>query len=77
MILTRISRRLFATATAPSTTTSESKWAISVGVALIRAPVIAPEMTDVERKFAECQASIEHENSMLSNFELQGIKDQE
>lgn len=68
-------------AAAPNTSTPSSqtakKWDISVGVALIRLPVIAPPMTDVEKKYDEVMRAEEHENSLMSDFELQTIKDQE
>lgn len=53
------------------------KWDISVGLALIRSPVIAPEMTEVERGYDKTTAIEEHERSLMSDFELRKIKDQE
>jgi hypothetical protein len=53
------------------------KWDISAGVALMRAPVIAPPMTDVERRYDEACHVMENELSLRSNFEIRAIKDKE
>lgn len=53
------------------------KWDISAGVALMRAPVIAPPMTDVEQRYDEACHATENELSLRSNFEIRAIKDQE
>lgn len=50
---------------------------IAVGVSLVRAPVIAPMMSEIERKYyVACQA-IEDENSLKSEFEIRASKDRE
>ncbi|CAD5228855.1 unnamed protein product [Bursaphelenchus okinawaensis] len=54
-----------------------SKWDLSVALALVRLPVIAPKLTDIEQKFQKQQEQIEHEGSLLSDFELRMIKDAE
>lgn len=53
------------------------KWDISVGVALLRSPIIAPSMSEIEQKYDNIGKSVEHELSLKSDFELRVIKDQE
>uniref|UniRef100_A0A1I7RJ94 39S ribosomal protein L46, mitochondrial n=1 Tax=Bursaphelenchus xylophilus TaxID=6326 RepID=A0A1I7RJ94_BURXY len=55
----------------------EAKWDISAAVALIRLPVIAPPLTEIEQKFSDQQRQIEDEGSHLSDFELRIRKDAE
>jgi hypothetical protein len=54
-----------------------SKWDVSAALALIRPPVIAPKMTEVEQKYDQLNRTEEHEKSLMSDFELRLIKDQE
>uniref|UniRef100_F1KX29 Large ribosomal subunit protein mL46 n=1 Tax=Ascaris suum TaxID=6253 RepID=F1KX29_ASCSU len=51
------------------------QWDIFAGVALLREPIIAPVMTDAERRYTEVLRRIEEEGSLLSDFELKHIKD--
>ncbi|KAI6187112.1 39S ribosomal protein L46, mitochondrial [Aphelenchoides besseyi] len=54
-----------------------TRWDVAVGVAVIRPPVVAPKMSEVERLYHECALQEEHEKSLKSEFELRLIKDGE
>ncbi|MFH4978354.1 hypothetical protein AB6A40_005063 [Gnathostoma spinigerum] len=51
-------------------------WDIMVAVALQRFPVIAPQLTDVEKNYLITLKKVEEENSLKNNFELRHAKDE-
>lgn len=64
-----------ATSAQPSVAQKYENFDISVALALYRIPVVAPPMTEVERRFAEVQSAVEDEQSLKSNFELKLERD--
>ncbi|KAJ1362467.1 hypothetical protein KIN20_022019 [Parelaphostrongylus tenuis] len=53
-----------------------NNWDVMVSVALSRSQVLAPVMSDVERRFHNLQMEEEREKSLLCNFELKSIQDE-
>ncbi|EYC18741.1 hypothetical protein Y032_0026g1342 [Ancylostoma ceylanicum] len=47
-----------------------------VSVALSRPQVIAPPMSEIEKRFQSLQLEEERENSLLCNFELKSLRDE-
>lgn len=68
-------KRLFFCKTISIAKNSTDGFEISAALALYRAPIIAPLMTDVEKNFVDVTSKIEIENSLKSNFELKIDKD--
>ncbi|KAK6045184.1 hypothetical protein COOONC_17311 [Cooperia oncophora] len=52
------------------------KWDVMVSVALSRPQVIAPPMTEIERRFHSLQMEEEREKSLLCDFELKSRHDE-
>uniref|UniRef100_A0A0K0D4T2 MRP-L46 domain-containing protein n=1 Tax=Angiostrongylus cantonensis TaxID=6313 RepID=A0A0K0D4T2_ANGCA len=52
-----------------------NSWDLMVSVALSRSQVLAPLMSDVERRFHNLQMEEEREKSLLCDFELKSIQD--
>ena len=52
-----------------------SQWDIYAAVAVCRLPIVAPEMTPIQKKFVEMQNKIESQKSFKSDFELREEKD--
>ncbi|VDK42509.1 unnamed protein product [Anisakis simplex] len=79
--IVRVIRRFYAVASQQriglkATNASEStQWDIFAGVALIRQPLIAPSMTEVEKTYADVLQRVEEESSLKCDFELKQIKD--
>jgi hypothetical protein len=57
--------------------TSKLKWSISTALMIIRQPLIAPKMTEIEQKYHQFTLRKEIERSLLSDFELRQLKDDE
>ncbi|CAD6192784.1 unnamed protein product [Caenorhabditis auriculariae] len=53
-----------------------SKWDIVASVILSRAPIVAPQMQEVERRFQTLQLEEEAEKSLLNDYELKSKNDQ-
>ncbi|KHJ97521.1 enoyl-CoA hydratase/isomerase family protein [Oesophagostomum dentatum] len=53
-----------------------SKWDLMVSVALSRPQIIAPSMTEVEKRFQNLQLDEEREKSLLCDFELKSLRDE-
>ncbi|EYC18740.1 hypothetical protein Y032_0026g1342 [Ancylostoma ceylanicum] len=53
-----------------------SRWDVMVSVALSRPQVIAPPMSEIEKRFQSLQLEEERENSLLCNFELKSLRDE-
>ena len=51
------------------------KWRIDVSLAVYRLPIVAPQMTEVEKQFAEVSEKIDLANSYKCNFEMKMDKD--
>uniref|UniRef100_A0A0K0EZ98 39S ribosomal protein L46, mitochondrial (inferred by orthology to a human protein) n=1 Tax=Strongyloides venezuelensis TaxID=75913 RepID=A0A0K0EZ98_STRVS len=49
---------------------------ITASVVLIRPPLCAPSMSDIEKKYMEMQKNIEVRNSLKSDFELKSERDE-
>ena len=54
---------------------SPGAYDIFASVAISRAPVVAPDMSEIQKKFVEIQKEIEDSGSYKSNFELRQEKD--
>lgn len=51
------------------------QWDIFAAVAVCRLPIVAPDMTPIQKKFVEMQNKIENQISYKSDFELREEKD--
>ncbi|VDK63317.1 unnamed protein product [Onchocerca ochengi] len=51
-------------------------WDIFASVALIRPPIIAPPMLDIEKRYYDLMLQRELENSLLCDFELRQLRDE-
>ncbi|KAI1725163.1 enoyl-CoA hydratase/isomerase family protein [Ditylenchus destructor] len=58
------------TSTEASTSNNEPKWDISVGIAVYRSALIAPPMSDVEKRVFEHFIVEEHDRTLKSDFEI-------
>lgn len=54
---------------------NNQKWSIFVAVAIIRPPIIAPQMSDSEKNYSFFTKNLEIETSLLCDFELKEIDD--
>lgn len=70
----RFAGRLYSTS-AGTTSFNSKKWDINVSLTLFRMPLITSSPTDIEKKFMNISATIEHEQSYKSDFELKTEKD--
>ncbi|KAE9549455.1 hypothetical protein FO519_007330 [Halicephalobus sp. NKZ332] len=70
----QISRRCF-NAAASVARQVEPQWDIYAAVAVCRLPIVAPEMTPIQKKFVQIQSEIENQRSFKSDFELREEKD--
>lgn len=66
---------LWRTASTATNPTTIDEFEITAALALYRAPIVAPLMTEIEKQFVEVTSTIEQENSLKSNFELKLQKD--
>ncbi|RCN49977.1 hypothetical protein ANCCAN_04013 [Ancylostoma caninum] len=53
-----------------------SRWDVMVSVALSRPQVIAPPMSEIEKRFQCLQLEEEHEKSLMCDFELKSLRDE-
>ncbi|KAI1715723.1 enoyl-CoA hydratase/isomerase family protein [Ditylenchus destructor] len=60
-----------------STSNNEPKWDISVGIAVYRSALIAPPMSDVEKKIFEHFLAEEHDRTLKADFEIKIEKEKE
>lgn len=54
-----------------------TKWRIEVALLIYRTPIIAPQMSEVEKQFDEMSELASHRSSLKCDFELQMKKDTE
>jgi hypothetical protein len=71
----KLSCRLKQAASSALANNATSKFDIFASVAICRSPIVAPEMTEIQKKFVQCHKEIEDENSFKSDFELRVEKD--
>ncbi|CAJ0587937.1 unnamed protein product, partial [Mesorhabditis spiculigera] len=55
---------------------ARSSWDIMASVIIHRPPIVAPQMTAIEKRYAAVQSQIEKENSLLNDYEIKSKKDQ-